>query len=131
MIARSKHFRYVRYDGDEFLDVGIREDGSLHNPHGYPDDQVRAAIDGALARRHAYASAAAKRAAETRRRRKERKVYQVVRRLKDGGTFTPGDHCEICGRGLDDPQSLARGIGSDCWQLILAGLEADAVPAAT
>ena len=43
-------------------------------------------------------------------------------RLADGGEFTPGTNCEICGKGLDDPQSLARGIGSDCWQRVMRDL---------
>ncbi len=121
---RELRWKYIHDDGDCFYDVGIKEDGSLHNPRGYPDHRVRAAIDGALARRHARASTAAKKAAETRRRRKERQVYRIVQRLNDGGTLTPATNCEICGRGLDDPESLARGIGSDCWQQILAAIEA-------
>jgi hypothetical protein len=116
-------WKWVRHDGDIYRDVGVDKDGSVHNPNGYPEDVVRAAVEGAEARRHARASEAAK--------RKDRMVYQVVQRLRDGGTFTPGTHCEICGRGLDDPDSKARGadvsptpgIGSECWQLILAALE--------
>lgn len=119
-------FKYVREGGDLYWDVGVEKDGSLYNPHGYPDDLVRAAVCEAEERRHARASRAAKKAAETRRRRRERLVYEVVQRLKDGGALTPGTHCEICGRGLDDPESIARGIGSDCWQVILASLDAEA-----
>jgi Family of unknown function (DUF6011) len=117
-------WKYIRCGGDIYRDIGVNEDGSVHNPHGYPEDVVRAAVTEAEARRHARASAAAKKAAQTRRRRRERLVYKAVQRLMDGGALTPGTNCEICGRGLDDPESKARGVGSDCWQLILAAIEA-------
>jgi hypothetical protein len=119
-------WKYIRSGGDVYRDLGVDKDGSVWNPNGYPEDIVRAAVCEAEGRRHARRSTAAKKAADTRRQRKERLVYQVVQRLKDGGALTPGTHCHICGRGLDDPESKARGIGSDCWQLILASLDAEA-----
>ncbi len=119
-------WKYIRYDGDVYRDLGVDQDGSVYNPHGYPEDIVRAAVSKAEARRHERASVAAKKSADTHRQRKERNVYQVAQRLKNGGALTPGTHCHICGRGLDDPESKARGIGSDCWQLILASIEAQA-----
>jgi Family of unknown function (DUF6011) len=121
-----RYWKFIRHDGDVYIDINVNEDGSLYNPHGYPEDIVRAAVAGAEARQHERRSAAAKKAAETRRRRREKLVYQVVQRLRDGGAFHPGAHCEICGKGLTDPQSEARGIGSDCWQDIHARLEAGA-----
>lgn len=105
--------------GGALNNVGLNPDGTLHNPNGYPEELVRASIAGALERRHARMSAAAKKAAKTRAERKERNVYRVVAKLKAGGKLTPGTHCEICGKGLGDPESKARGIGSDCWQFIL------------
>jgi Family of unknown function (DUF6011) len=119
-------WKAIRHDGDVYIDIGVDKDGSVYNPHGYPEDIVRAAVRGAEERRHERRSAAAKKAAQTRRRRRERLVYQVVQRLRDGGAFNPGTHCEICGKGLSDPESEARGIGSDCWQDIHARLEAGA-----
>lgn len=112
-------------NGGRYHDVGVNDDGTLHNPHGYPVDNVCAAIAGAEQRLHARRIAAATKAAETRRRRKEKLVYEVVQRLKADGqsAFCPGEVCGICGRGLDDPESRARGIGSDCWQQILAALQ--------
>ena len=47
-----------------------------------------------------------------------------MQRLKEGGKLTPGTHCEICGKTLGDPESKARGIGSDCWQFILTLINA-------
>jgi hypothetical protein len=40
------------HDGEPlwFRDVGILEDGSLHNPNGYPDELVRTALLAADAR---------------------------------------------------------------------------------
>ena len=50
-------------------------------------------------------------------------MYEVVERLKAGGKLIPGDTCEICWKHLDDPESKARGIGSDCWQTILSMID--------
>lgn len=120
---RSHYWRYIYTAYGEVLhNVGIREDGSLSNPNGYDEIKLRAAIDGILARRAERRSAAAKQAAETRRQRVEKLIYAEVQRLQDGGVFIPADLCRICGRGLDDPASLGRGIGSDCWQRILRHL---------
>ncbi|MGA8654376.1 MAG: hypothetical protein WB677_27810, partial [Xanthobacteraceae bacterium] len=64
--------------GGMLFDVGILDDGTLHNPKGYPDDQVRAAVLAAEARRrerqHERRSAGAKKAAITRARRKEKRI---------------------------------------------------------
>jgi Family of unknown function (DUF6011) len=116
-------WKWVR-DGDRrFYDVGVNDDGSLHNPRGYPEDEVRAAVAAAVQRRHERASKAAKRAAETRRRRQEKKVYEVVRGLRLGERYGPRSHCVVCGKGLGDPQSVERGIGSECWQNVMVHIE--------
>lgn len=122
--TKPVRWRYV-HDGYRYLyDVGIKADGTLHNPRGYPEDHLRTVIQGVQERLHARRSAAAKKAAKTRADRKEKRVYAVVQRLKNDGTFIPAPHCEICGKALDDTESRARGIGSDCWQQILQRLEA-------
>jgi hypothetical protein len=108
---------------ERFFDVGILPDGTLHNPRGYPEDEVRAAVLAADARCHERRSRAARKAAETRRHRRDAQVYAAVKRLASGGAFIPWTNCEVCGRGLDDPESIARGIGSDCWQDVLRLLE--------
>jgi hypothetical protein len=117
--ARDHRWRWIRHEGAELLDVGTNADGTLHNPNGYPADTVRAAIAGAERRRHERRSKAAKKAAQTRQARKERLVYQTARRIVDGHAFGPRDTCCICERGLGDPESIQRGIGSDCWQTVL------------
>lgn len=113
-------WKWVRHEGSILLDVGVNPDGTLHNPNGYPDELVRSGIAGAEARRHERRREAAVRAAETRRLRQERKVYDAVRRIASGELLGPRRACFICGRGLDDPDSKRRGIGSDCWQSVLA-----------
>lgn len=113
-------WRWVHHGNQRLYDVGINEDGTLHNPNGYPEDDVRSAIAGAVERRHKRRSEAAKRGAETRRLRQEKKVYAVVRRLRLGEKFGPRSHCVICGKGLGDPVSIERGIGSDCWQGVMS-----------
>jgi hypothetical protein len=107
----------------KLYDVGILADGSLHNPNGYRDDVVRARVQAANERLRQRRSEAAKKAAVTRRERQERKVYRVVADLRNSGKLPgPRGHCYICGKGLDDPESIERGIGSDCWQAVLSTL---------
>jgi len=103
--------------------VGILTDGTLHNPHGYPEDIVRAAIKAAEARVHERRSNAAKKAAITRARRQERKILETARRIVANAKIGPRDNCIVCGRGLGDPESINRGIGSECWQDVLNQIE--------
>lgn len=105
------------------FDVGIEVDGSLHNPNGYPDDIVRTAIEAAEARRHQRRSEATKEAAATRRRRQQQRINSAALALAAGKSIGPRSSCYVCGRGLDDPQSVARGIGSECWQDVLRFME--------
>jgi hypothetical protein len=129
--GKSHYWRNIWDHSDGYAsyhNVGVNRDGSLHNPNGYPEDRLRASIDRVFQHRRQRRSDGAKKAAATRARRKEQLLYRVVQRLKDGGTFTAADNCEICGRMLDDPQSLARGIGSECWQRVLTALERSASP---
>ena len=66
-------------------------------------------------------SAGAKRAAETRRIRKEAMVYEVVEHWLVTGKFPgPSLKCSICGRKLSDPAAIEHGIGSECWQEFLS-----------
>ena len=109
----------MHHDNTTLHDVGVLPDGTLHNPRGYPDDEVRAAVLAADARRHERRSRAAKKAAVTRRGRQERQVYAAAARIAQGGCIGPRRHCAICERGLDDAQPIARGIGSECWQGVL------------
>jgi hypothetical protein len=117
-------YRWVHYDGQKLHGVGIRQDGSLVNPNHCPDDVVRAAVIAANERWRVRRSDAAKRAAETRHCRRERKVYEIVRRIRAGQDLRSG-YCHICRRVLSDPESKARGIGSECWQDVLSTLSAE------
>jgi hypothetical protein len=116
-------WKWVRHEGQMYYDIGWADDGSMYNPHGYPEDVVEDALLGAIERRAERRSKAAKQAAETRRIRKEKRVYEVARQIVDGHAFGPRKHCYICGRGLGDPESIERGIGSDCWQDVLTIIE--------
>lgn len=117
-------YKWIRTPGGRLYDIGILGDGTLHNPRGYPDGAVREAVEAANERRRQRRSEAAKRAAVTRRKRRERAVYELVAKLRDGGQLPgPAANCVICGKALNDPESIERGIGSDCWQAVLAALE--------
>jgi hypothetical protein len=75
-------------------------------------------------RRRERRSEAAKRAAVTRARRVQANVYRIADKIIAGGeTGGPSQKCNICGKGLNDTESIYRGIGSDCWQDVLAAIE--------
>ena len=112
-------YKWVHHNETKLFQVGIWPDGTLWNPNGYPDDTVRAAVLEADERKHIRRSNAAKKAAETRRKRTAERVYIVARRIVEGRCFGPRHHCWICGKGLGDQQSIERGIGSECWQDVL------------
>jgi hypothetical protein len=116
-------YRWVYHaDGTTKLyDVGIWSDGTLYNPNGYSDELVRTAVLAADQRWHERRSKRAKKAAETRRRRRKEKLHAIAKR--DTVKIGPRRHCYICGRHLDDPESVARGIGPECWQDFLCFLE--------
>ena len=99
-----------------FHSVGILSDGTLWNPNGYPENEVRAAVLAADERRRIRRSNAAKKAAATRHERHGRLVYSVAKGIVEGREYGPRENCVVCGKGLTDPQSIARGIGSDCWK---------------
>ncbi len=123
-MARYKWVRHPWSNGERLFAVGILSDGTLHNPNGYPEDVVRAAVTGADERRHERRSKAATKAAVTRRRRKEKAVARIAERILRGAGVGPQDQCAICGRHLDDPQSVQRGVGSECWGELLGRLTA-------
>ena len=120
-------YRWVYYwDGekqDRLRDVGILPDGTLHNPHGYADNIVRTAVLEADARCHKRRSDAAKKAAKTRARRQEKKTHAVAQRIIANDKTGPRSHRVICGKGLGDPLSIERGIGSECCQAVLNIIE--------
>ena len=112
-------WKWIRHEGSTLRDIGVNPDGTLHNPNGYADAAVRAAVAKAEDRRSRQRSDAAKKAAATRHRRQEKRVYDAARRISTGEAYGPATACVICGRGLGDEQSIRRGIGSECWQFVL------------
>ena len=136
--ARDRKYRWVfdhrgtptrepgaLYDGraGRLFDVGILADGTLHNPHGYPEDVVRQSVNEAIARKHERDSQAAKKAAVTKARRREKKISLIAKRVIERHQTGPSFKCYVCGKGLTDQESIARGIGSDCWQDVLKDIE--------
>jgi hypothetical protein len=115
-------WRYVLHEGSFLYDVGILDDRTLHNPRDYPPEIVRAAVMAADERGRVRRSNAAKKAAVTLQRRQERRVHQVAQRIVNKQE-TARTNCFVCGRGLGDPESIQRGIGSECWQGVLAVVE--------
>ena len=120
---RIYHFDETSREVQTLHDVGILKDGTLHNPRGYPEAIVRAAVETADAKEREARSNAAKKAAITRARRQERKILETARRIVANAKIGPRDNCIICGRGLGDPESIERGIGSECWQDVLKQIE--------
>jgi hypothetical protein len=110
---------YHIHDRTKLYQVGILADGTLHNPNGYPEDVVRESVRAAYEKRHQRRSEAAQKAAVTRKKRQERKVYQTAERIVGGHKLGPRLRCVICNKGLADQESIDRGIGSDCWQGVL------------
>jgi hypothetical protein len=120
MSQRASLYRWCHGPNGEMLyGIGILADGSLRNPHGYPDDVVRAAVLAADARCRARRSGSAKKAAETRRQRQLKRTATVAQKILAGHGIGARQNCAICGRGLGDPVSIARGVGSECWQDVL------------
>jgi hypothetical protein len=99
-------YKWVNWnDGTEtkrLFQVGILADGTFYNPNGYPEELVRASVRAADTRRHERRSNAAKRPAETRRRRQERDIHRVATKMLDNRPIGPRHFCACCGRKLND-----------------------------
>src|ERR1041384_3250971 len=106
MRTHVQRYNWVRdASGKQLFDVGILDDGTLHNPNGYPDDIVRSSVLAANQRRHDRASAAAKKAAKTRAARRERDVYRTAEKIVGGHQIGPRNKCAICRKGLGAPET--------------------------
>jgi ribosomal protein S18 acetylase RimI-like enzyme len=116
-------YRWVEHEGVRLSAIGVDPDGTLHNPNGYPEALVRAAVAAAESRHRAWRVRCAKKAAETRRRRHLLRVDAVARQLVTSGRTGPSARCVICRKQLDDADSVRRGIGSECWQQVLTAIE--------
>jgi len=121
----SSKWNYVSHPetkGERLLDVGLFEDGSLRNPNGYPEDVVRRGVEAAIARRTTKRKAAAK-AVGPRKWRHEQHVHEVAKKLLRSEKIDPSQVCVICRKGLNDRESIQRGIGPECWQGVLSAIE--------
>ena len=116
-------YRWVHHEDDVLFEIGVHPDGTLYNPRGYPEDIVRAAVTAADERKRQRRQASARKAAATRKRRKALRVHDVARRILRDETCGPRAACVVCGRRLDDPRSVERGIGPECWQGVLEAVE--------
>jgi hypothetical protein len=121
---RDLHFKFVRdrASGQKYFRVGLNADGSFWSPDGHDEAIVRPVVEATIAEWHPARSAAAKRAAETRRHRLELKVYRVAQRILAGGQYGPRAQSYVCRKGLGDPPSIERGIGPECWGRVLAAI---------
>jgi hypothetical protein len=113
-------------NGQNLYNVAVLSDGSLHNPNGYDEAVVREAIRQAEELRRTRRSNAAKKAAITRQRRRERRTYHVAKGIIAQRNYGPRQHCVICGKGVGNRESIARGIGSECWQRVLESISQQA-----
>src|SRR5262249_7015051 len=52
-------YRHVNHNGTCYFSIGVLPDGTLHNPNGYPESELPAAVAAVDARRHARRSNAA------------------------------------------------------------------------
>src|SRR5215471_10840818 len=93
-------------DGSQLFSVGILKNGTLYNPNDYPRDIVHAAVLAADARRKERRRRAAHKAAVTRQARQEKKVAEAAQRIAAGLKIGKQDTCWICGKALDDPESM-------------------------
>jgi hypothetical protein len=122
--------------GVEYLHVEVTDEGRVVNvlraerndwtadPVDVDLVVVQALVDKSRAKWREYRSESAQRAAVTRRKRHDLEVYALVERLKAGGKLSPSQHCVLCRRGLTDDESIARGIGPECWGEIMERLTA-------
>jgi len=50
---------------------------------------------------------------------RESRIGAMAKRVAEGLKIGPSLHCNVCGRPLDDRDSMIRGIGPECWQHVL------------
>jgi hypothetical protein len=107
----------------EFCQIAIREDGSLWNPNKYPEEAVRQAIAAAEAQLAARKQESIRRGVETRRRRREQRIWAAAETLRKGAGIGRRSDCFCCAKALTDPVSIERGIGPECWEHVLRHVE--------
>ena len=120
---RQQLYRSVPSEFGTLYGIGIFKDGTLRNPMGYPEDRVRMVLDRLYEEERQRRSKAAKQAAITRKRRQSKLIHEIAKGIAEGRNYGPRNQCVLCKRGLTDQESILRGVGSDCWQGVLAATE--------
>jgi len=95
----------------------------LWNPHAYSLDAILPVLEAKVAeyeedRRESY-----RRGGLTRRLRHEQKITKAARLYLSASGIPSAIVCQVCTKGLSDKQSIARGIGSECWGRLLCRVE--------
>jgi len=50
------------------------------------------------------------------------RVHRIAKRIVAGQAVGPNGRCVVCGKQLAYRESIDRGIGSECWQDVLAAI---------
>ena len=117
-------WRYIRRDGEQFNSIGVRTDGTLFNPNGYPEPVVRDVITWAEDRLKERRSRAAIKAGVTRAKRQELRVHRMAEKLLADERIPPTHYCYCCRRKLVDQESIDRSVGPECWDRVLLKMTA-------
>jgi len=119
-------WRWIRVDGQQAHDVTLEHDGGKITRLDYRGDFARADVLDVIFRdarnRRDRRKAGAKKGAETRQRRRSNRDYTVARKIVEG-RFQRSGNCACCGRPLTDPESIRRGIGPECWEVVKSIIE--------
>ena len=121
-------YRWITIHGVNYYNVGLDRAGNLFNPRGYSNTtELRAELERIIAehqaREHERRSAGAKKAAVTRARRQEKQIWHAASLIVQNERTGPAHICICCWKSLSDPESIGRGIGSECWQHVLTAVE--------
>jgi hypothetical protein len=104
----SQFYLWVHSEIGILYDIGRFKDGKIHNPKGYPEEVVIKALNKALEQILERRSEAAKKAAVTRKRRHDKLVHEMAKKIIVGHKYGPRNNCALCGRKLTDQESIQR-----------------------
>jgi hypothetical protein len=80
----SRRYRSFNRNGERYTHIGIEADGTLYNPHNYPEEKIREVVLWADDTRRQQRADAIKRGVETRRKRRENKIIEIAKTLLAG-----------------------------------------------
>lgn len=118
----SQRWRWISYLGRSITAPQFTLRAGAHADNADPRFVLEALV---TANRNLAArrSAAAKKAAATRDRRRHLYGKKLAIRIAGGEVMGPSLQCKVCDKPVTDPESIARGIGSDCWQFVMSLME--------